>query len=270
MDETYVEILPIVAIMVGLLALGHWWRRRSDRKSEQAHAEALAEFAGGLGGRLVDPAEAHAWSAGLLEPMRRKTDGLVNQLNQVSPTSFGLTVDFPRGRWAVRVGEASVEVTADNGTRTAYEYRIEVATAPVTPMKISRRIHDGKNLFGRPLPPDHVVAQGGERVREVPVTVAAEGGGWYRVSFPPGPFDTNFAVFTSDPAAVAPLFDPRVAEHLLAEFNDMYFTLHFEAGLLFCTLINRIIPDQALARVDALIGLLERMGVAPAHPPVWA
>ncbi|MFJ6670597.1 hypothetical protein ACIQMJ_05755 [Actinosynnema sp. NPDC091369] len=267
MVNVWLELAPLFAIIAALFGLGFWWQWRNRRKEENAHADAVAALATGLGGRVLDPAEARPWSAELLEPMREETDGLVNRLSMASPRSFGTTLDFHRGRWAVRVGEASVEKSVQNGTRTEYEHRIEVASAPLPPMKISRRVHGGTNLFGRPLGPDHVSAQGGELVREIPVTVAAVGGQWHRVAFPPGPFDTQFAVFTSDPAAVARAFTPEVVEYLLAQAHGLPSPLHFEAGLVFGTRRDRINPDHVLAAVDAILGLLDRMGVAPGHPP---
>jgi hypothetical protein len=267
MFNIWLELAPLIAIIAALFGLGYWWNWRRNRREEHAQVDALTALAGSLGGRVIGRAEALPWSVELLEPMREETDGLVNRLSMASPTSFGVALDFRRGRWSVRIGEASVEKSVDNGTRTEYEHRIEVATAPVTPMKISRRVHGGKNLFGRPLGPDHISAQGGELVREVPVTVAEAGGEWHRVALPPGPFDAQFAVFTSDPAAVARAFDPGAVEHLLGQVRSLPSPLHFEAGLVFGTVPGRINPEHVLATVDVILGLLDRMGIAPAHPP---
>ncbi len=270
MYNIWLELAPLFAIIAALFGLGYWWNWRRNRKEERAQADALTALAGSLGGRVVGPDDARPWSAGLLAPLRAETDGLVNRLSMASPRSFGTALDFRRGRWSVRVGEASVERAAQNGTRTVHEHRVEVATAPVAPMKISRRVHGATDFLGRPLGPDHVSAQGGELVREVPVTVAARGDQWHRVAFPPGPFDAQFAVFTSDPAAAAAAFNPQAAEWLLAEFHAMPSTVHFEAGVVFGTVPGRIDPDLVLKTVDAVLGLLDRMGVAPAHPPAPA
>ncbi|MFE9744362.1 hypothetical protein ACFYOT_05625 [Saccharothrix saharensis] len=267
MFNIWLELAPLFAIIAALFGLGFWWQWRNRRKEENAHVEAVAALATGLGGRVLGPAESRPWSAELLEPMREETDGLVNRMSMASPRSFGTTLDFRRGRWSVRVGEASVEKSVQNGTRTAYEHRIEVATAPLTPMKISRRTHGGTNFLGRPLGPDNIEAQGGELVREVPVTVAAAGGEWHRVAFPPGPFDAQFAVFTSDPAVVAPVFTPQVVEYLLAQAHGLPSPLHFEAGLVFGTVPERIAPGHTLDTVDLVLGLLDRMGVVAGHPP---
>ncbi|QQQ76368.1 hypothetical protein IOD16_36045 [Saccharothrix sp. 6-C] len=267
MDEYWIRLSPLLAIMAALIGLLFWWRWRSDRKEERAHVDALTALAGTLGGRVVDPAESAAWSAGLLAPMRGETDGLVNRLGTVSRPRFDTALEFRRGEWSVRVGEASVKKVAQNGTRTDHEHRIEVATSRLAPMRISRRNHGGTNSWGRPRRADDISAQGGELVREVPVTVAAEGGQWHRVAFPPGPFDAQFAVFTGDPAAVSRLLDPETTEHLLDQAHGLPSVLHFEAGLVFGTRPGRIGPGHTLDVVDAILGLLDRMGVAPARPP---
>ncbi|XVS64386.1 hypothetical protein ACQPYE_40135 [Actinosynnema sp. CA-299493] len=270
MGEYWIRLAPLLAIIAALFGLLLWWRWRGDRKEERAHAETLTAFAGTLGGRVVDPAGSRDWSAGLLAPMRGETDGLINRLGTVSRPRFETALEFRRGGWAVRVGEASVRKVAQNGTRTDYEHRIEVATARLVPMRISRRNHGGTDFWGRPLPAENISAQGGELVGEVPVTVAAEGGRWHRVAFPPGPFDARFAVFTSDPAAVSGVFDPEVVEYLLDQAHGLPSLLHFEAGLVFGTLPRRIGPGHTLNAIDAVLGLLDRMGVAPAHPPARA
>ncbi|MEU4442714.1 hypothetical protein AB0K14_00510 [Actinosynnema sp. NPDC050801] len=265
MDDFYLDLLPLGAIVLGLFALGFWWNRRRERKEEREQAESLASLATTLGGRVAGPDDVLPWSAELLEPLRDETDGMINRMGTASRPAYVTALDFRRGRWSVRVTEATVEKSIDNGTRTAYEQRIEVATSPLVPMRISRRVYGAKNFLGRALPPDNALAQGGELVREVPVTVAREHGQWVPARFPPGPLDAQFAVFTSDPAAAAGLLNPRAVEWLLNEGLALPSPLHFEAGLVFGTTPNRINPDHLPASVDVILGLLDRMGVSPAR-----
>jgi hypothetical protein len=266
MGDFYRNTALFVALVLALLGLLFWWMWRSNRKEEREHAEALAALAGRLGGAVVDPAGARAWSAELLAPLRDETEGLFNRMSMAGRRRFGTALDFRRGRWSVRVGEASVKKAAQNGTRKYYEHRIEVATARLVPMKISRRLYGATNFLGRPLAPDNILAQGGEQVREVPVTVAAEQGQWHQVRLP-GPVDAEFAVFTSDPAAAARALNPQAVQWLLEHGTALPSPLHFEAGLVFGTMPNRISPDHVLPKVDVILGLLDRMGVAPGQPP---
>ncbi|MFE2750984.1 hypothetical protein ACFXGA_03155 [Actinosynnema sp. NPDC059335] len=270
MDDIYWEFAPLFLIAAALFGLGYWWNRRSNRKEERGHGEALAAFAGSLGGRVVGPAEAVAWSSQLLPPMKSHTEGFVGRVGTVRPPRFDTALDFRRGRWSVRVSEASMEKANSSSSATIHEYRIEVATSTLVPMKISRRIHVG--LHGRKLAPDHILAQGGTPVREAPVTVAREQRQWLQARLPES-LDRDFVLFTTDPIAAARAFNPQVVEWLLGQAGDhpvtaaMPLMLTFEAGLVYTTTPQRIDPDRILARVDAMLGLLDRMGVTPGSPP---
>lgn len=265
------ELLYVVAALVVLFALLRWFQSRGSRKEDQAQADALATLANGLGGRVADPADVRAWSADLLPPMKSSTDGVAGRLGTVRPPRFETALDFRRGNWAVRVGEASMEKANSTSSATAYEHRIEVATALVPPMKIGRRIL--VDFLGRPLAPDRAQAAG--PAAEAPVTVVREQRPWLPAGLP-DPVGREFTVFTTDPSAVARAFTPQVAEWVLGQaganpfVSAMPLLLTFEAGLVFTTSPQRIDPDQVLAKVDAILGLLDRMGIAPAHPPVTA
>lgn len=271
MDDFYVKLAPLIAIMVGLIGLAFWWKWRGERKEEHSHADALAALANTLGGRVAGSADVRAWSAELLPPMKSDTEGISGLLGTVRRPRFETALDFRRGNWAVRVGEASMEKANSTSSATAYEHRIEVATSLLPPMKISRRIH--VDFRGRPLVSDSAQAVG--PAGEAPVTVEREQREWLRARLPE-PVDREFTVFTTDPAAVARAFNPQVVEWLLGQagsnpfLSAMPLVLTFEAGLVYATSPRRIDPDQIMAKVDVILGLLDRMGVAPAHPPVTA
>jgi hypothetical protein len=161
---------------------------------------------------VADRTGARAWSAELLSPMRDETKGFPGRLGTVSRPRFVLALDVRRGGWSVRVNEASMKKATSTSAATFYEHRIEVAASGLPTMKISRGVYSSTSSPGRPPGSGHLSA----RDREVPVTVAAEGGQWHRVALPPGPFDAQFAVFTSDPAAAARALGPEAVEHLLA------------------------------------------------------
>ncbi|MFD0201260.1 MULTISPECIES: hypothetical protein [Saccharothrix] len=269
MFNIWLELAPLIAIIVALVGLVFWWRWRSDRKEEHAHAEALTALANTLGGRVAGPAEVQAWSAGLRPPMASDTEGFAGWAGTVRQPRFETALDFRRGDWAVRLGEASMEKANSSSSATKHEHRIEVATALVPPMKIGRRIL--VDFRGRPLAPDRARSAG--PAAEAPVTAVQEQRQWLPVRLPE-PLDREFTAFSTDPSAAAGAFNPQVVEWMLGQAGDNPFVsaipllLTFEAGLVYTTSPNRIDPNQVLAKVDAIIGLLDRMGIAPAHPPV--
>jgi hypothetical protein len=162
----------------------------------------------------------------------------------------------------VRVSEASMKKNVSNGTSTFYEHRIEVATAQLAPMKISRRWRT--DFRGRPLAPDHILAQGGGAVHEAPLTV--QQGQWLQARLP-APVDGEFVAFTSGLPSLARALNPQAAEWLVAQAGSLPVLLTFEAGLLFATMPDRIDPDHLLPMVDAMLGLLDRIpGAAPTQP----
>ncbi|GAB2997635.1 hypothetical protein [Saccharothrix stipae] len=267
--EYLLDLAPLIAIMLALVGLLVWWRWRGNRKEERQHAESLAALAASLGGRVVGPDEARAWSAELLPPLQGEAEGLVNRAGTVRRPRFETALDFRRGNWSVRVGEASIrKQVATAGTTTIHQHRIDVAASIPAPMKISRRIH--VDFRGRPLAPDRAGAAG--PAAEVPVTVEREQRQWLQARLPE-PMDREFTVFTTDPAAAARAFTPQAVEWLLGQAganpfqSAMPLVLTFEAGLVYATAPQRIDPAQVMAKVDVILGLLERMGVAPAAPP---
>lgn len=260
MGDFYLRISLFLVLFGAVLGLVFWLMRRKERKGNRAQAEALAALAARLGGAVAAPPAA-PWSADLSPPFRTNTQGLVNRVLTVSRPRFETTLDFRRGPWAVRVSEASMKRSVSNGTRTFYEHRIEVATGQLAPMKISRRW--AADFLGRPLGPDHLLAQGGEPVREAPMTVAQRQEEWLQARLP-APADTEFAVFTSDLRSAARMLSPQAVEWLAEQAGTLPFLLTFEAGLLYATMTNRIEPGDLLTVVDAMLGLLDRIpGAAP-------
>lgn len=256
---------PLLAVFAALIGLGAWWHWRSKRKEEQAYADGLTALANAVGGRVAGPEDVTAWSAGLLPPMKSETDGFSGWIGTVRPPRFETALDFRRGHWSVRLTEASMERANSSSSSVRYEHRVDVATSLVPPMKISRRIH--VDHLGRPLRPDRVRDSGAPA--EAPVTVAQEQRQWLRVGLPE-PLAKEFTVFATDPAAAARVFTPQVVAWMLEQAGPLPFEsvmplmLTFEAGLVYATTRDRIKPDPVLAQVDVILGLLDRMGIAPA------
>ncbi|GAA1329545.1 hypothetical protein [Saccharothrix algeriensis] len=270
--EHVLDLAPLIAVLLGLFGLLVWWKWHGERKEEREHAAALAALANALGGEVADPGEARAWSAELLPPLRDETEGFVNRMGTVRRARVETALDFRRGGWSIRVSEASIRKhVATAGATTIHQHRIEVAASVPAPMKISRRTH--VDFRGRPLSPEHARAAG--PAGEAPLTVAREQRQWLRAGLPE-PVNREFTVFTADPAAAARAFTPQAVEWLLDQtgpnpfLSAMPLVLTFEADLVYATAPKRIDPDRLLARVDVVLGLLDRMGATPANPPVTA
>ncbi|MFD7656488.1 hypothetical protein ACFV4N_21165 [Actinosynnema sp. NPDC059797] len=269
--EYVLDLAPLIAIILALVGLLGWSMWRKERKAQREHADALAALADALGGKVVGPTEARAWSADLLPPMKNDTEGFFGWLGTVRRPRFETALDFRRGNWSVRVSEASMKQATSTSAAVFYEHRIEVATSPLPAVKICRRLHEG--FMGRPLTPAQAQAVG--PAGEAPLTVTREQRQWSRVALPQ-PADHEFTVFSTDPAAVTRVFTPQVAEWLVTEAgpnpfqSPMPILLTLEAGFAYATASGRIDPDQVLARIDVILCLLDRLGARPADPPATA
>ncbi|MBP2334991.1 hypothetical protein JOF41_001169 [Saccharothrix coeruleofusca] len=268
MADFYWDLAPFVAICLALIGLVYWWGWRRDRAEEREHVNALAALADSLGGKsVVGRSESRAWSADLLPPMKTATEGFFGWLGTIRQPRFETAVDFQRGEWSVRVSEASVKqhvVTA--GATISYEHRIEVATSPLPATRICKRVYPESRrtwLFKNV----QVVGPAGEP----PLTAERDQQQWLRVVLPEA-LDREFTVFSTDPATVRRMFTPQVVEWMLDRTGSpgtsaMPFALTFEAGFAYTVEHGRIAPDLLLPQVDAILGLLDRMRAAPAHPP---
>lgn len=109
-------IVVAVAVITALVLRGP--KQAAARTQAAAeHAPALAAVAERLGAKLIGPGEASAWSPAL-------------QRAQHKP---GLSLDFQRGPWHVRVTEASYarDPLQPNDNMMSFEHWIEVATIPL-------------------------------------------------------------------------------------------------------------------------------------------
>ncbi|MGM1059226.1 hypothetical protein [Saccharothrix sp. Mg75] len=263
------RVTLLIAILLILFALIYWWGWRRNRRKQREHADALAALATTLGGTVVGRDRARAWTTELRRPMESETGGLINLMGTVRRARFETALDFQRGDWSVRVSEASIEKHVVTASSTIiYEHRIEVATSLLPAMKICRRLHVG--FGGRPLTPAQAQAAG--PAGEPPATAVRDQLDWFPVRLPE-PMNHEFTVFSTDPAAVSRAFTPQVAEWLVDEAGPDLFQgpmptlLTFESGFAYATEAERIDPDTIIAKVDTIIGLLERLGVKPAHAP---
>ncbi|CCH32099.1 hypothetical protein ABZ816_26290 [Actinosynnema sp. NPDC047251] len=263
------DLALLVALLLALFGLLVWARWRKERKVRREHAAALAALAHPLGGRVVGPAEARAWSADLLPPLANETGGFTGRLGTVRRPRFETAVDFRRGDWSVRLSEASMRKATATSTTTLHQHRVEVAVSGLPELKLCRRIH--VDFRGRPLAEKHLREVG--PAGDAPLTVAREQRPWSQVRLP-AEVDREFTAFSTDPATVTRAFTPQVADWLLGHADSdpllsaMPILLTAEAGFVYTTGPGRIDPEQVLRTVDLVLGLLDRLRATPAHPPI--
>ncbi|MEU7530381.1 hypothetical protein AB0A74_31955 [Saccharothrix sp. NPDC042600] len=249
-----------LAIVVVFLVVRRWFHLRAHDNARAARVAALTPPAVELGGRVTGPDGATAWSAGLRGPMADEATGVPGRLFPRSRPGFDLAMDFRRGPWHVRVTEASVRtaVVAGAGARWDREHRIEVATTALPAMKLVRPPrHDHR---GVPVPPREDRRSGW--ASRPPATATA----WHPLPLPDALAD-DFTAFGADPAAAPFTFDGLwwilERENALPVWAREV-RLTFEGGLVYAIFPHPVYPDDLLAVVDTIVGLLDRTpGVRP-------
>ncbi|SDO89764.1 hypothetical protein [Lentzea jiangxiensis] len=269
--------LTMIAGAVVAALVRRWWQFRSHRAARAEQISALNPLAARLGGTVIsaEQGDTAAWSAGFLEPV--KSDGsaydtvLKGKWLRRSKPQWDLAMDFRRGDWHVRVTEAAVRIAAYTGygVRWEQEHRVEVATAPMAPMRMARP--KKYTADGRPIPLADFEKLWDSWLSEPPATVRSRQAAWQRVQLP-SPMDQEFFVWGSDPSAVVRdlnftalhwLIDHE--EHLPPQAHSMRLT--FEAGVVYIVMDHHIDQAGLMAVVDMICGLLDRMpGARPRHP----
>jgi hypothetical protein len=127
-------VLTSFTAMIVFMAVRRRLHFRGHVKRREAQIAALIPLAQRLGGKVLGPEEAAMWTAELRKPF-------VNEFAVAfrSKRQFDLSLDFQRGQWHVRVTEASVRYdTRGFGVGWKQEHRIEIATARLAPLKVTR------------------------------------------------------------------------------------------------------------------------------------
>ncbi|GGU74145.1 hypothetical protein [Lentzea flava] len=232
-----------VGVLVGLVL---WLVWRKNRKAERERLDELTAFAESLGGTVTyRRAGARPWSADLTRAMADEHGTFLKWLGRQSEPRFDHVLDFRRGRWQVRVSEASMEKATSTSTRTAQEVRIEVATADLVPLKIVRRRHSGS------------AAQERNWAGEMPVTVARDDDPLWMELKLPAFVDHEFVAFTSDLPEAAGVLNHQFLELLLDEMQLRNLT--FESGIAYTVMDGPILPGVVLQTVDSMTALLDRV-----------
>jgi hypothetical protein len=273
--DSLLSLWPLVLVYGVFYLLFFLLRRRKKNKDARLLAETLDAVASAVGGTVAGPDGVTPWSAELRGPMATNVGGFVNSLATARRPRFTGAVDFQRGRWHVRVTEATMKKANSTSAAWIHEHRIEVATARLAPLKLTRRVH--ANALGRPLSPKSANALEHGWVGEIPVTAAREQHDWMKVDLP-AELDREFTVFTTDLSSARRVLNPQSIEWLLdlkesspSLMVRSFMALTFESGLVHVTLPKRIDPEELLPAVDAIVGLLDRIPVAtPRHPATLA
>ncbi|USX49717.1 hypothetical protein [Lentzea sp. HUAS12] len=257
-DGLSVRIALFGVCVVIVVALVVWFVWRKKKREEQARITELTAFADSVGGSVQDRrAGARPWSAEFTRAMASEYGTFFRWLGRQSEGRFDYALDFSRGRWRVRISEASLENATSSSTRTAQETRVEVATTDLVTLKIIRRRHAGSHSQERGW------------AAEVPVTVSAERDPlWMEIRLPAS-VDHAFVAFTSDLPEAARVLNHGFLALLLDEVQLR--TLTFEAGIVHTTLDGPIFPRLALETTDLMVALLERVpGLEPRDPKTAA
>lgn len=264
--------LTMVAVSIVFLVVRRWSNFRSRRKSVDEQIAVLTPLAAGIGGRVIGPdGDTTAWSAGVRGPVADHVDGVLDKLLRRSKPRWDLAMDVQRGQWHVRVTEASVRVSNPSGygVRWEQEHRIEVATARMAPMRLTRP--SKYTSSGKPLTHAEIEKQWGWWAAKAPATAQSDHVEWRQVPLAP-PMDQEFFAYASDPAAASRELNFDALHWLLDRGPELpvlaqRMRLTFESGFAYLVMIDHIEADTLMVVVDTICGLLDRMpGARPRHP----
>ncbi|WP_434448001.1 hypothetical protein [Lentzea sp. E54] len=258
-------IAGVLAFVLGVKVMTRWWQIRRNRNADGKQRVELTPLATSLGGTVIGPEGAAAWSAVLEAPLSNDVDDFKEKLLQRSKPRFDLALDFQRGPWHVRVSQASMRQQNSNGVDRLLEHRIEVATSLLAPMRIARHV----DVSFR----DHQLTRRASPAP--PRTAELSQADWLPLRLPPSA-DDEFAVAASDLSIAARSFTLENLEWFLAQLDELplltngrFMFLTFESGLVYATFRNSIDPETLVSHVDTIVGLLDRMPDArPRHPAV--
>lgn len=259
-------VLTSFGVMILFLVVRRWLQFRGHGKRRDEQIAALTPLAQRLGGKVLGPGEAAMWTAELCKPFWNQFSIAFRSKRQ-----FDLSLDFQRGPWHVRVTEASIRYDSRGfGVRWLQEHRIEIATARLAPLKVTRPNKYNVNN-GQPLSPGQLESEWKQVVGNRPESAKQDGVQWLPVPLAP-PMDQEFSAYGSDPAAAARELGFDALHWLIDREQGLpgwarRMSLTFEAGVVYLVVHDHIYPDDLMGVVDTICGLLDRMpGVRPRHP----
>lgn len=259
-------VLTSLVGMILFMVVRRWLQFRSHGKARDEQIAALTPLAQRLGGKLLGPDEASMWTAELCKPFWNEFSIAFRSKRQ-----YDLSLDFQRGPWHVRVTEASIRYDSRGfGVRWLQQHRIEIATARLAPLKVTRPNKYNVNN-GQPLSPGRIESEWKQIVSNEPETAKQSDAEWLPVPLLP-PMDQEFSAYGSDPAAAARELNFDALHWLLDHEESLPgwakgMSLTFESGFVYLAAYDHIHPADLLAVVDIIVGLLDRMpGARPRHP----
>ncbi|MFJ8964453.1 hypothetical protein ACIRG5_34175 [Lentzea sp. NPDC102401] len=259
-------VLATLAIMIVFMVVRRLLQFRSHGKARDAQNAALTPLAQRLGGKVLGPDEAGMWTAELCKPFSNEFSIAFRSKRQ-----FDLSLDFQRGPWHVRVTEASIRYDSRGfGVRWLQEHRIEIATARLAPLKVTRP-NKYSVTNGQPLSPGRLESEWKQIVGNEPETAKQADAEWLPVPLLP-PMDQEFSAYGSDPAAAARELNFDALHWLIDQAESLpswasRMSLTFESGFVYLVAPDHIYPDDLMVVVDTICGLLDRMpGARPRHP----
>ncbi|GLY55272.1 hypothetical protein [Lentzea sp. NBRC 102530] len=258
-------VLTGLGVMIVFLVVRRWLQFRGHAKRREEQIAALAPLVQRLGGKLLGLGEAAMWTGELCKPFWNEFSIAFRSKRQ-----FDLSMDFQRGHWHVRVTEASIRYDSPGfGVRFLQEHRVEIATARLAPLRVTRP--DKYGIHGQPLSPNRLEENRKLIGNHAPETVKQAGAEWVPVPLAP-PMDQEFSAYGSDPAAAARELNFDALHWLIDQAESLptwarQMTLTFESGFIYLVVHDHVYPDDLMTVVDTICGLLDRMpGARPRHP----
>lgn len=259
-------VLTGLACVILFMVVRRWLQFRNHAKARDAQIAALTPLAQRLGGKVLGPGEAAMWTAELCKPFWNEFSIAFRSKRQ-----YDLSMDFQRGPWHVRVTEASIRYDSRGfGVRWLQQHRVEIATARLAPLKVTRPNKYSVNN-GQPLSPGQLESEWKQIVGNEPETAKQAGAEWLPVPLSP-PMGQEFSAYGSDPAAAAGELNFDALHWLIDQEESLpswarRMSLTFESGFVYLVGHDHIYPDDLMIVVDTICGLLDRMpGVRPRHP----
>ncbi|WP_216210511.1 hypothetical protein [Amycolatopsis aidingensis] len=246
-DSWQLNLGILVAILVAIVLLVFWLRRRLDKRDRTRQLEGLRGLAGQVGGQVrMGAAESTPRSSTLRPPFAGQVDGgWVDAMSTVTKPVYEYALDLVRGRWPTRAAQAHYQkgpVTTASPVIMG-EYRVEIAVSDCPSLKVLP-VNRGEGLE--------------QDLRHGP-------GQWSQVALPQ-PFSGQLQAFANDHRFASATLNQASLDWLAHYAGQFGTPLAIEQGVLHMSWPGEIGPDRVMHQIDFLIGFLERTPLQPGNP----